>query len=59
MIKSSFKGIVLCTLLGNIILTVSAAVDPLQSAIDDILRPPTVSKSTLPDGSVVTTVAIS
>lgn len=37
---------------------VSAAVDPFQSAIDDILRMPTVSKSTLPDGSVVTTVAI-
>ena len=37
---------------------VSAAADPFQSAIDDILRMPTVSKSTLPDGSLVTTVSI-
>lgn len=37
---------------------VSATVDPLQSAIDDILRLPTVTKSNLADGSIVTTIGI-
>ena len=45
--------------MGSGISVVSAAVDPFQLAIDDILRPPTVNRSTLADGSVVSTVVIS